>query len=69
MLELNVKQSGISKRVLNVFYRKTKSGKVVKVRFYFQKTVEAIFQGSIRSVKMSNILAVFQFLISKVVKW
>ncbi|VDN17785.1 unnamed protein product [Gongylonema pulchrum] len=30
MLELNVKQSGISKRVLNVLYRKTKSGKVVK---------------------------------------
>ncbi|VDK85731.1 unnamed protein product [Litomosoides sigmodontis] len=30
MLELNVKQSGISKRVLNVLYRKTKGGKVVK---------------------------------------
>nr|CDQ04480.1 Bm1955, isoform c [Brugia malayi] len=30
MLELNVKQSGISKRVLNVLYRKTKSGKIVK---------------------------------------
>ncbi|KAM3718476.1 putative exosome complex exonuclease RRP44 [Dirofilaria immitis] len=30
MLELNVKQSGISKRVLNVLYRKTKSGKIIK---------------------------------------
>uniref|UniRef100_A0A0R3RRV1 Protein DIS3 homolog n=1 Tax=Elaeophora elaphi TaxID=1147741 RepID=A0A0R3RRV1_9BILA len=30
MLELNVKQSGISRRVLNVLYRKTKSGKIVK---------------------------------------
>ncbi|KAL3995653.1 RNB domain family protein [Acanthocheilonema viteae] len=30
MLELNVKQSGISKRVLNVLYRKTRSGKIVK---------------------------------------